>query len=532
MKSEEDIKQKISKKYFSQFEISLGKIDFTVSLNDTNLLWAEAKPSPTDIHKMFAQLFLTVKPELNKLGIHRHPPKYLGCFDSEKIAFVENFNAQIIFGLNDFNWNETPSNPSEKTIATVKNYLENITVFYFNSDEINLKNFIKNNFTVSEQTVFHYRQIDKNNFIQVYHHWKEAVQPHIQADWKAIKEGYSLYDRDFFLADLNIDDNNTVDISDDKIVHKSFHIVFENEKYRIKLKEKGGLLPELPVPFRKNNLEPYINFWKHYKRPPKEEYWNYIIDRQDLLTSQDVRERKGTFYTPQAWVELSQAYLADVFGIDWQDEYYIWDCAAGSGNLLNGLVDKYRIFASDIDLQNINVMNERIRNGANLLKQNVFQFDFLNDSFSELPKKLQDIIKNEPQKLIVYINPPYGECGFEREAGKGNKSGISNTNKIHERYIEKIGRAGRELFSHFFLRIYCEIPNCKIAAFSKMKYINSPNFSKFREIFKAEYKNGFICIGSSFDNVVGNFPIGFLIWDLAIKNEIEKVTVDVYTVEK
>jgi hypothetical protein len=512
MKSEEDIKQKISKKYFSQFEISLGKIDFTVSKNDTNLLWAEAKNTPHDIYKMFAQLFLTVNNEMKKTARSKiaqsdfasnkqaMPAKYFGCFDNEKIAFVENFNAQIIFGLNDFNWNETPSNPSEKTIATVKNYLENITVFYFNSDEINLKNFIKNNFTVSEQTVFHYRQIDKNNFIQVYHHWKEAVQPHIQADWKAIKEGYSLYDRDFFLADLNIDDNNTVDISDDKIVHKSFHIVFENEKYRIKLKEKGGLLPELPVPFRKNNLEPYINFWKHYKRPPKEEYWNYIIDRQDLLTSQDVRERKGTFYTPQSWVELSQAYLADVFGIDWQDEYYIWDCAAGSGNLLNGLVDKYRIFASDIDLQNINVMNERIRNGANLLKQNIFQFDFLNDSFSELPKKLQDIIKNEPQKLIVYINPPYAEASNMKTV-KSRKEGnrAVEQNETNKKYAKLLGQANAELYIQFLTRIYNEISNCKIGVFSTLKHISGQHGLDFRKFFLAKFLNGFCCPADSFE---------------------------------
>ena len=35
------------------------------------------------------------------------------------------------------------------------------------------------------------------------------------------------------------------------------------------------------------------------------------------------REITGAFYSPQIWVELSQKYLTDTLGVDWQDEYYI-----------------------------------------------------------------------------------------------------------------------------------------------------------------------------------------------------------------
>jgi hypothetical protein len=40
-------------------------------------------------------------------------------------------------------------------------------------------------------------------------------------------------------------------------------------------------------------------FWNKYERPPKEEYWDYIVNRRDLLVPQDIRERKGSFFTPQ-----------------------------------------------------------------------------------------------------------------------------------------------------------------------------------------------------------------------------------------
>ncbi len=40
-------------------------------------------------------------------------------------------------------------------------------------------------------------------------------------------------------------------------------------------------------------------FWNKYERPPKEEHWQWFIERKDLLVPQDVRERKGSFFTPQ-----------------------------------------------------------------------------------------------------------------------------------------------------------------------------------------------------------------------------------------
>lgn len=110
-------------------------------------------------------------------------------------------------------------------------------------------------------------------------------------------------------------------------------------------------------------------------------------------------------------------------GEDWQDEYYIWDCAAGTGNLLAGLTNKYHIFASTLDQSDVNAMHERIENGALLLHDYVFQFDFLNDEFSpiskggKLPDDLYNIITDEEKrkKLVMYINPPYAESGSTKK---------------------------------------------------------------------------------------------------------------------
>ncbi|MDR3246886.1 MAG: hypothetical protein LBT50_10725 [Prevotellaceae bacterium] len=261
---------------------------------------------------------------------------------------------------------------------------------------------------------------------------------------------------------------------------------------------------------------------------------NNIIDGEikcDLLVPQDVRERKGAFYTPQIWVELSQKYIAGVFGQNWQDEYFIWDCAAGTGNLLAGLVNKDRIFASTLDKQDVDVMHDRIKNGANLWENQVFQFDFLNDDFlpqskgGKLPDELFEIITNKAKrkKLVIYINPPYAEVS----SFSGGKKGV-NQSKTHDKYSLELGTAGRELFTQFFIRICKEIPDAKLAAFSKMKYISGSAFESFRNHFLAKYKKGFICLADTFDNVAGKFPIGFLIWDIENKKKIQDITCDVF----
>jgi hypothetical protein len=275
-----------------------------------------------------------------------------------------------------------------------------------------------------------------------------------------------------------------------------------------------------------DNQKAHTQFWNKYERPPREEYWDYIVNRRDLLVPQDVRERKGSFFTPQIWVELSQRYIADVLGEDWQDEYYVWDCAAGTGNLLAGLTNKYNIWASTLDKQDVDVMHDRIGNGTNLLESHVFQFDFLNDEFTKLPQGLQNII-NDPEKrkkLVVYINPPYGE-GDNRK-GQG-RSGIAES-KTHKKYSLSLGYSKREMYAQFLARLYFEMPGCKIGEFSTLKCLSAPKFYPFRLFFKAKIERCFIVPADTFDNIDSDWPIGFKIWNTETKEEFNHIEADVY----
>ena len=398
---EESLKLKVAADWFPKFDCTdiIGRIDFAVKIRRTNaidfgdeyLLWAEAKQQPTDICRMLAQLIITIKAD----AYNRVPPKFIGCFDNEKIAFVEYHNVLPIYQINDFYWTQTPSAVDDKTIETVRNTISAGKIFSFNfeTDQAELRNFLKANFNLDAATNLLSTLIDKNNFIFVYQKWLRQVMPKINADWAVLKKNYGIYDRDFFLAELNVDDNGTAEVNDDKTVNADFYITFDatdKKPYQLVRKDGFGMEATYSFGFKSDGLQQYTDFWKHYKRPPQNEYWKYILERLDLLVPQDVRERKGAFFTPQIWVEKSQQYIADVLGADWQDEYYVWDCCAGTGNLLNGLNNKYNVWASTLDQQDVDVMKERIKNGANLLENHVFQFDFLNDDFSKCTLYFKD----------------------------------------------------------------------------------------------------------------------------------------------
>ena len=240
-------------------------------------------------------------------------------------------------------------------------------------------------------------------------------------------------------------------------------------------------------------------------------------------------ERKGAFYTPKIWVEKSQEYLAKVFGENWQDEYYIWDCCCGTGNLLAGLVNPYNIWASTIDQADVDILHASINNRkCNLLDSHVFRFDFLNGNFDDLPKELRDII-NDPEKqkkLIIYINPPYAEGG--NYTGR-TKSGVATNYAVNQELKPLIGKATNELSALFFGHTRQAMPAAHLAAFASVKYVSAYNFRKYREFFKADYRGGFICLANTFDNVQGQFPIGFLVWSFSSVNDFpQAIQTDIY----
>ncbi len=536
---EEEIKNRLRVDYFKEYDPTpiLGHIDFAVAVPSVEkqlfeteyLLWAESKKGThEDIYESFVQLILTIGKERT---FDKHlPPAFLGAFDAEKIAFIP-YNAVLdVFYQNDFNWNVAPSDHSSKEFVQVMELVRgtidrNLLLFRFGCDDKELRRFIRANFVVGKSQISKIR-INKNNFTAIYQKWLDEVKPTIVVNWEAAKKN-GILDADFYLADILSEHNVTL--------KEKLFVLLRQDHYELDRKiDEMGMFDSKKAQFN-DEQKAHIRFWNRYNRPPKREYWDYIVARRDLLVPQDVRERKGSFFTPRQWVELSQEYLAKELGEDWQDEYYVWDCAAGTGNLLAGLTNKYNIWASTLDQADVDVMHDRIRNGANLLDSHVFQFDFLNDSFDKLPKGLKEIIDDDEKrrKLVIYINPPYAEAGNRKVIADGGlkerqKTDVAVKHKVYKEYLPAIGIAGRELFAQFFARIYFEIPNSVLAEFSKLKILQAPNFKDFRSVFQARLGGSFIVPADTFDNVNGKFPIGFFIWHLDDKQIFTNTISDIY----
>lgn len=535
---EEPLKSAVQQDFFNSYKYTqLGNIDFVVAKNIVeqgqtsifdefenddlkSLLWAEAKQGTShDIFESFVQLILTIGKE--RTFEKYLPPKYIGAFDAEKFAFIEYHEIQEIFYQNDFNWNVTPSNHDTKEFRQLydlcKGLLEdNSILFYYETQAQEFKEFIRLNFKTGKEATEKI-SVTKNNFTFVFQKWSDKVRPTISVDWaKANKAG--IISADFFLADLLS--------SNEESLKDSLYVVLRKTKYELAKKiDEMGLVSTSSVGFN-DKQKAYKQFWSIYARPPKEEYWNYIIGRRDLLVPQDIRERKGSYFTPQIWVEKSQQYLADVLGETWQDEYYIWDCCAGTGNLLNGLTNYDRVWASTLDKQDVDVMMDRINNGWKMAENHVFQFDFLNDDFAKCPEELQEILNDaeKRKKLVVYINPPYGEG--DNRIGKG-RSGIA-VSRIQEKYSDLMGYAKRELFIQFITRINIEIRGCKFGLFSTLVHLQGSKFFAIRNSFRAKLEKVFLVPANTFDNVNGEFSIGFQVWNLEKQESFANTLADLY----
>ena len=537
---EEALKNKVWADFFAHFDTTdiPGNIDFCVKSKQVDLfswqtaplLRAEAKTWDYDIPEMFTQLVLTIWKA--KTFEKTLPPAFLWAFDFKKIAFVEYLEIQDIFYENDFDWTVTPSNHSTKEFKKVYQRIENILkrktwTFDYEKDEEKLKDFIKNVIWKTGSTAK--IRINKNNFLPIYLRRLEIVKPQIDVNRDDLKKN-NILDSDFFLADLFVDDRWTEQITDDESVKNDLFVTFEDSGYKISRENLNGMFDAI---IKIKNKKAYEFFWKNYKRPPAKQYQEYIIQRRDLIVPQDIRERKWAFFTPRIWVEKSQEYMAEYFGENYQDEYYIRDCAAWTGNLLAWLTNKYNIYASTLDNADVIVMKNMIEEKSiNLLENHVFQFDYLNDDFSKLPQSLQDIINNEEKrkKLIVYINPPYAEAGNRKQIAWTweNKWWTVLGNKTYIKYKTELWKASNELFAQFLIKIYKEIPWCKIWQFSTLKHLQWPNFNGFREIFQPKLENVFVVPWNTFDNVNGQFPIWFFIWNGEKQEEFTNINADVF----
>ena len=294
---------------------------------------------------------------------------------------------------------------------------------------------------------------------------------------------------------------------------------------------------------KKLNLYQYNRFWKIFDRTSDKDVISGILSKIDRLSDDYRRRFEGEFYTPIPYTTIAHDYIAETLGDKqwWRTgKYRLWDMAAGTGNL------EYHLPAEAYKYMYLSTL---IEGDVRFLKRTFkgavcFQYDYLNDdidslfkklSFSatKMPEQLENDLKNPDITWIILINPPFATAQDKSKANSA-KAGVSDTfirKKMHSKEFN-LGETSRELFAQFLFRIHHEFKHKKayLCLFSKLKYINANNDQRLRDkIFHYHFERGFMFDSRAFNGVTGKFPVGCLVWNLAVEEDLKEqnITLDV-----
>lgn len=483
--SEEDVKDAYIK--------ALGLKGHTKGLIDirTKEIWFEAKDTGRySSYAMFTQLLHYVQDALNKGD---DLPPFLAVIDTEKAALMKSADVLPFLKKKTVAWGKSASQYTPEALAEISAYIGAHFVSFkiaTHEDEFiaTVKAAIKSGEIIRTP-------ITPDNLKQVFDKWVEMIGREIVG---VAAEDYAL----LFFADIMHDGTiSTHSNLPAELLHKNNSPVFS----------LGGKIYEL------GNKEGYRRFWAIYHKPPKQEYRDYLLERRDSLIPIDERSFKGAYYTPLHVVDKAYDKLAETLGKNWQKDYIVWDMCCGVGNLEVKHSNPRNIYMSTLDQADVDVMKAT----KTCVAAQRFQYDYLNDDIAddgtidyELTNKVPPALRAaiaSGKKILVLINPPYAEAtnrgNTEIKLGTENKTGVATTRTGDG--MTDYGHASRELFVQFMVRIAQEMPTATLAMFSTLKYVNAPNFEKFRAAWNATYLGGFVVHSKAFDGLGGNFPHRF-----------------------
>jgi hypothetical protein len=483
-KSEEDVKDAYIK--------ALGLKGVTKGLIDiqTQEIWFEAKDTGRNSsYAMFTQLLHYVQVALNK---GEQVPPLLAVIDTEKAAIMKSADVLPFLDKKTIKWGKSASQYTQEALDEISAHIGT----YFVSFKISTHEdeFISTVKAAIKSGDIIRTQITPDNLKQVFDKWVEMVGREIVG---VSEDDYAL----LFFADIMHDGTVSTHANlPAELMHKSGSPVFA-------LNGKN---------FDLGNKEGYRQFWAIYHRPPKSEYRDYLLERRDSLIPYDERSFKGAYYTPLHVVDKAYDKLAETLGANWQKDYIVWDMCCGVGNLEIKHSNPRNLYMSTLDQADIDVMKAT----KTCVSAERFQYDYLNDDITDdgqidysltnkVPPALRKAIA-DGKKILVLINPPYAEAANSQ--GNEGKTDVAKTRMGALMNKADYGYAARELFVQFLARMAQEMPTATLAMFSKLKYVNAPNFEQFRERWNAQYLGGFVVHSKSFDGLKGDFPIGFLVW--------------------
>ena len=491
--------------------------------------------SPENVARVLAQVMYYARMLKFGAGLTKYPlPPVICVVDKNEAFFAETKEYAKFYAAKGerYDWDRAPSTPCPKLLEDVLFFLtqgrkgaenaedSNIPYIYDLTDTAEEGQFVTKcrEYLVAQATfldLLDKKAITEDNFIDVFSYWDGLFGAYVRNGRKS---------SEYFLSDIE----------------QGKSIVAQDGQVLFSVPGAEGYIPKTL------QSDKYRHFWQNYEKVPSPEMTR-IRQKADRLTEDFRRRFTGEFYTPVEFAAKGLDYLARTVGKEWwkSGEYRFWDMAAGTGNL------EFELPSSALPYCYISTLDPEDADYCRRIfpAATCFQYDYLADDIPALagqmtfgqtrkmPPNLVADLANPNIKWIIFINPPFATANtVGGETGKKSKDTVSKTTIREWMNEEDYGEASRELFTQFLFRISKEFRDrqAHLCMFSKLKYINSNNDQKIRDgFFQYKYERGFIFPIKCFYGATGNFPVGFLVWNLAKKEHLaeQSITLDVFNTQ-
>lgn len=285
-------------------------------------------------------------------------------------------------------------------------------------------------------------------------------------------------------------------------------VITEKENYYKHPHKKGVIVT--PIGEIKVNDDAYKAFIQYFERSYTPQEKNRFSEISDRLIEDTNRRNKGEFYTPTMFVDHAHDMMSRELGMDWKEEYVVWDASCGSKNLTRDYKFK-ELYCSTLEQAELEI-GKRYNPEATS-----FQFDFLNDSLDKLPQGLLTALK-ENKPIVFLNNPPYATAN-EMGTNSKSKKGVAKTTINEKMLNDGIGACSQNLYAQFLYRIDMikrrfNLTKCYIALYSPTLYLSGTSWKNFRKVFLNDFKfiDAFTFKASYFADVADHWGIAFSIW--------------------
>ena len=285
-------------------------------------------------------------------------------------------------------------------------------------------------------------------------------------------------------------------------------VITEKENYYKHPHKKGVIVT--PIGEIKVNDDAYKAFIQYFERSYTPQEKNRFSEISDRLIEDTNRRNKGEFYTPTMFVDHAHDMMSRELGMDWKEEYVVWDASCGSKNLTRDYKFK-ELYCSTLELAELEIGKRYNPESTS------FQFDFLNDSLDKLPQGLLNALK-ENKPIVFLNNPPYATAN-EMGTNSKSKKGVAKTTINEKMLNDGIGACSQNLYAQFLYRIDMikrrfNLTKCHIALYSPTLYLSGTSWKNFRKVFLNDFKfiDAFTFKASYFAEVADHWGIAFSLW--------------------